>query len=271
MSDPHVQGDWIERPAAHAAAMTAGGSRPLARLLARLYRFKRLRRWTASLVLRLEGGIFFSATYREIMRRWHKVDIGRYSYGDIMKPGCAPPGTRFGPWCSIGGGLVIRRRDHPIERPTMHPFFYNNIRGFLRTDTIPYEEENPLTIGHDVWIGDRVTIVSGCKSVGEGAVIAAGAVVVKDVAPYSIVGGVPAKRLKMRFDPETIARLTASRWWERDLEELMADPDLLLMRADSLPDGWFGTNRPPAPDALPATEAPPSPEATSAPRRATGA
>ena len=129
-----------------------------------------------------------------------------------------PRGTTVGRWCSVGQGLIVRRRDHPIERMTQHPYFYNAKLGLVERDTIPLDEENPLTIGNDVWIGDRVTIVSGCGSVGDGAVIAAGAVVTRDVAPFAIVGGVPARVLRARFPPTVATLVARSRWWEFDVE-----------------------------------------------------
>jgi acetyltransferase-like isoleucine patch superfamily enzyme len=166
----------------------------------------------------------FSATLRRLLWDFHGVRVGRYSYGDVLKPGVLPSGTEIGNWCSVGMGLIVRRRDHPMDRPFLHPIFYNSRIGFLTQDTIPDTTENPLIIGHDVWIGDRVTILSGCRAIGNGAVLAAGAVVTRDVAPYSVVGGVPARVLKMRFPGDRIAEIEASRWWEKDLATIIADP-----------------------------------------------
>lgn len=114
--------------------------------------------------------------------------------------------------------------DHPLGRPVLHPFFYNHRLGLLLHDTIPDNRDNPLTIGADVWIGDRVTILAGCRSIGNGAVIAAGAVVTRDVAPYTVVAGVPARPLRQRFDAARIAEIEASRWWERDPASLIQRP-----------------------------------------------
>ena len=72
--------------------------------------------------------------------------------------------------------------------------------------------EKSVTIGHDVWIGSRAVIMAGV-SVGHGAVIAAGAIINKDVEPYTIVGGVPGKPIRKRFDEQTVERLLASEWW----------------------------------------------------------
>lgn len=173
-----------------------------------------------------------SLTWRDILRRHHGVEVGRYSYGDILRPGCLPPGTRVGAYCSVGAGLIVRRRDHPVDRPILHPFFYNKALGLLEKDTIPAVEANPLSVGHDVWIGDRVTILGGCRSIGNGAVVAAGAVVTRDVAPYTVVAGVPARSLRPRFDAGRIAEIEASRWWEHDIAALIETPPF---------DGIFGS------------------------------
>ena len=170
---------------------------------------------------RLEGGPFFSQTLRLLLRDRHGVEIGHYSYGSILKPGVLPPGSRVGAYCSVGSGLIVRRRDHPTDRPVMHPFFYNHLLGIVERDTIPVDQANPLEIGNDVWIGDRVTILGACHKIGNGAVLAAGAVVTRDVAPYSIVGGVPAKHMRMRFSPDRIARLEESQWWTKSLPDLI--------------------------------------------------
>lgn len=189
-----------------------------------MYRLRSLRRLVRKLCLRLEGGPMFSTTWRTILREAHGVEVGQYSYGSILNPGLLPEGTRVGSYCSVGGDLIVRRRNHPTDRPVLHPFFYESALGFLTGDTIPLGTSNPLHMGHDVWIGARVTILSGCRFIGNGAVIAAGAVVTRDVAPYTIVGGVPARSLRTRFDAERVAQIEASRWWDRDLADLIADP-----------------------------------------------
>lgn len=210
---------------ANLAAKAAGpgqlGHHPLLRsAMLSLYRLKLLKPLIRKLVLRAEGGVFRSRLYRELIRVDQGVSIGDYSYGSILKAGVLPPGTVVGRYCSVGSGLVVRRRDHPIERLSQHPFFYNHRLGMVARDTIALDTDNPLTIGHDVWIGDRVTIVSGCRNIGNGAVIAAGAVVTRDVPAYAIVGGIPARLLRMRFDAPVIAAVEASRWWMLSIDQL---------------------------------------------------
>lgn len=179
-------------------------------------------------IRKYEGGLVFSQTWRELLAKYYGVHVGKYSYGPILWRDGLPRGSKVGNWCSVGRDLIVRRRNHPIERVTQHPIFYNAGLGFVERDTIETEQENPLTIGHDVWIGDRVTILSGCKSVGNGAVLAAGAVVTKDVPPYAIMGGAPAKQIKSRFSPEIQDILEETRWWELDAPELAGVRELLL-------------------------------------------
>jgi virginiamycin A acetyltransferase len=189
-----------------------------------LYKIRRLRGVVRKLCAKFEISLMWSQTWRRILREYHGVTVGRYSYGSLLAPDVLPRGTVVGAYVSCGAGLIVRRRDHPLTRAVMHPFFYNAALGMVKTDTIPADNANPLTIGHDVWIGDRVTILGGCKHIGNGAVLAAGAVVTRDVAAYTIVGGVPAKEIKQRFAAEKIAALEDSRWWERDIATLLQDP-----------------------------------------------
>lgn len=218
--DPH----WMPNAVTLARGLDRRGRHWLAHLAAPLYRFRRLKSYVLRLCLKLEGETMFSATLRDLLRRHHGVTVGRYTYGDALKPGLLPPGTVVGRYCSVGTGLVVRRRNHPLERPFLHPFFYNSNIGLLKQDTIGTDRDNPLTIGHDVWIADRVTILAGCRSIGNGAVLGAGAIVTQDVPPYAIVAGVPARAIRMRFDPARIARLEASRWWEQDIDALIRNP-----------------------------------------------
>ena len=215
---------WRPDALAHAKALSTGARSSAAPLLHRLYKIRRLRGLVLRACARLEGSAMTSATLRDILRNHHKVEVGRYSYGPVLVPGVLPPGTKVGAYCSVGSQLIVRRRDHPIDRPFLHPYFYNSALGLLTRDSIQYDAENPLEIDNDVWIGDRVTILSGCKSIGNGAVLAAGAVITKDVPPYAIMGGIPARVIRLRFDADQIARLENSHWWERDIASLIANP-----------------------------------------------
>ncbi|MFN4128285.1 MAG: CatB-related O-acetyltransferase [Paracoccaceae bacterium] len=168
----------------------------------------------------------YSATWRQIMHNFHGVQIGRYSYFDMLKPSLLPPSTVTGHYCSVGTQLIVRRRNHPLERPFLHPFFYNRRLGLLQQDVIQADHDNPLSIGHDGWISDHVTILPGCKTIGNGAVIAAGAIVTRDVPAYAIVAGNPARQIRMRFAPDRIAELEASEWWNRSIADLIHTPSV---------------------------------------------
>lgn len=192
-----------------------------------VYRDYRLDRLFAALAARWEGGPYQSITWRELLYRRYGVRVGAYSYGPILSRICLTPGSVVGNWCSVGRELTVRRRNHPLDRVTQHPMFYNAKLGVVPADTIPENADNPLTIGHDVWIGDRVTILSGCRTIGNGAVISASAVVTKDVPPYAIVVGVPGRVLRPRYPDKIQAALEKSRWWEFDLATLSGYQEFL--------------------------------------------
>ncbi|MBK9127278.1 MAG: CatB-related O-acetyltransferase [Phycisphaerales bacterium] len=180
---------------------------------------RRGRRWrdlVLTLVLRLEGGELYSPTLRRIFRDYHGLDIGLYSYG-CFDADRFPPGVTIGRYCSVAAGALVLNANHPLDRRSLHPFFYNPAHGLVTQLGI---ERVPVTIGHDVWLGRNAILTPGCRSVGNGAVIGAGAVVTRDVPAYAIVAGNPARVLRHRFDAETIAALEASRWWEHAIDEL---------------------------------------------------
>ncbi len=145
--------------------------------------------------------------------------IGRYSYvsGDAQVRDC-----EIGSFCSLGPEVLIGLGVHPLDYISTYPGFYAPERVSCRTNfahakRIPLAEHAPIVIGNDVWIGARAIIRDGIK-IGHGAVIGAGAVVVKDVAPYSIVGGVPARLIRTRFSDDIVMRLLELRWWDKPLD-----------------------------------------------------
>jgi virginiamycin A acetyltransferase len=234
MPQVHAPPPWKPDALTLAAQSDARARHILSGILTRAYKFRRLRNLVQKLCLKLEGGPMFSATWRQILRDAHGVQVGAYSYGDILKPGLLPRGTSVGRYCSVGTALIVRRRNHPIERPFLHPFFYNSRLGLLQHDTIEADRDNPLSIGHDVWIADRVTILGGCRVIGNGAVIAAGAILTQDVPAYAVVAGVPARQIKFRFAPDQITELETSQWWQCPIVDLIASPPVLDI---------FGLNR----------------------------
>ncbi len=137
-----------------------------------------------------------------------------------MKPGELPKGTEVGAYTSIGDGLKVFRRNHPTDTLSQHPLFYNAELGILDEDSIEINEMNPLSIGNDVWIGSSVIILATCKSIGDGAIVAAGSIVTKDVAPYSIVAGIPAKCVRKRYSEDLIHKIKQSSWWDSSVVEI---------------------------------------------------
>lgn len=132
------------------------------------------------------------------------VTVGNYTYGEINVEASNVGGHLYiGNFCSIGPRVTfILNSEHRIDTISTYPF------KVLCTQTEAHESfsKGDIIVGDDVWIGYGVTIMSNVK-IGQGAIIAAGAVVTKDVPPYAIVGGVPAKIIKYKFDKETIDEL----------------------------------------------------------------
>lgn len=203
----------------------------LSALLVFLYRFKRLRKLCWRYANFFEGGQFYSATMRKILKQYFDLDVGAYSYGSCMIPGEFPRGVKVGRYVSIAEGVKVYLRNHPYKRLSMHPFFYNSTLGYVKKDTIT---QNTLTIGHDVWVGYGAIITPSCNTIQNGAVIAAGSVVTKDVPAYAVVGGNPAAIIRYRFDEETIAKVENSRWWEKSIAELLPHSDNFQIDLESI-------------------------------------
>lgn len=126
----------------------------------------------------------------------------------------------IGNYCSIGPDVRIGVGVHPANRyVSTHPSFYSSHPPVNVSFSIDSSvKENPhTTIGHDVWIGSGALILDG-KTIGNGAIVGARAVVTKDVPPYAIVVGAPAKILRYRFDPNVIEALQAVAWWNKSPE-----------------------------------------------------
>jgi len=125
-----------------------------------------------------------------------------------------------GSYCSLGPELMAGLGIHPSRIfVSTHPSFYAPMNSSPISFVLEqkFDEFKRIKIGSDVWIGARVTIIDGV-SIGNGAIVAAGAVVTHDVEPYSIVGGVPAKEIRKRFNEEQIKFLLNLQWWDKDEE-----------------------------------------------------
>ena len=154
---------------------------------------------------------------------------GNMGYGTYICNYCSIIGN-IGRFCSIAPEVKNTLGVHPISEPyvSTSPMFFSLRKQTGKTfakKQLFEELKEPIENGHDCWIGQRVFIVGGVK-IGIGAVVLAGAVVTKDVPPYSIVGGVPAKVLKYRYDDDTIKFLLKSEWWNRPIDWLEANYEL---------------------------------------------
>jgi len=176
----------------------------------------------------------------EQMRRMYRIGANSYVSGEVSI--ADRENTTIGKFCSVAEGVCLGPSFHPISRISTHPFTYlrdeERKYGEIITpaDKVrPYNGCKAVTIGNDVWIGRNAIVMDGV-TIGTGAVIGAAAVVTKDVPPYAIVAGVPAKIIRYRFPPETVNRLLASRWWdypydfilnELDFEDVQRSLDIL--------------------------------------------
>lgn len=179
------------------------------------HRIKGLRTGTRTFCKECQLAEYVSITGRSTVVR---SDIGRFTYINSARVVRAHVGS----FCSIGpDALVGGLGRHPTDMLSTHPAFYS-VQGQTAVSFAhapQFEEWIPTTIGHDVWIGARAIILDGVR-VGTGAIVAAGALVSRDVPPYAIVGGVPARIIRYRYDETSRGHLEASRWWELGLEGL---------------------------------------------------
>lgn len=152
--------------------------------------------------------------------RLRDVSIGRFSY---VGRNSQVYHAKLGAFTCIGPDVIIGPGEHPTKDfVSSHPMFYSTLAQSnpVIVEKNLFEEFATTHIGNDVWIGARAMLKTGI-TIGNGAIIAAGAVVAGDVLPYSIVGGVPAKHIRFRFSPEQISYLEHVGWWDRDLDWLI--------------------------------------------------
>jgi len=181
--------------------------------------------------------------------RISKSSLGKCTY----VAGAEIRNADVGSFCSIGREVLVGGLGkHPVQWLSTHPAFYSPLMqsGVTFVTESKFDELVRTEIGNDVWIGARAIVLDGVR-IGDGAIVAAGAVVAKDVAPYSIVGGVPAKEIRKRFDEKKIDLLLTWKWWELPLavlEELapsfiehsswgIKDIQLLQAKSDELLEG----------------------------------
>lgn len=160
------------------------------------------------------------------------IEVGDYTYFDLGNTGLTFEdrvthhydfiGDKLiiGKFCAIASGIefIMNGSNHVMSGVTTYPF---NIMGNGWEKAAPAISDLPLKgdthVGHDVWFGQNVTVLPGI-TIGNGAIIGANSVITRDVPPYTIVGGNPAKPIKQRFTPEIIKALEQLAWWDQDIE-----------------------------------------------------
>lgn len=153
-------------------------------------------------------------------------NVGLYSsklgFGSYISKDCEFSYTLIGRYCSIGKSVKTIHGLHPTSvHVSTHPAFFSTLNQtgfyFAKKDIFVEDKKNidgfSIVVGNDVWIGNDVRIMEGV-TIGDGAIIGACALVTKDVQPYAIVVGVPARVVRYRFEEETIKKLLKLKWWD---------------------------------------------------------
>lgn len=183
------------------------------------------------------------STNPDLAARYPDVPIGRGSYGDLRIQRWRGTQLTIGAYCSFAEGVrILLGGEHRMDWVTTYPF--NVFNPAARHITGHPRSKGDVVIGSDVWVGTEALILSGV-TIGDGAVIGARAVVARDVPPYAVASGNPARVVKYRFSEDIIARLLQVEWWTWDEARIeRAIPDLLqgdieafLARAES---GHYG-------------------------------
>lgn len=163
------------------------------------------------------------------------VQVGKYSRIGVN---CQISNSTIGNFTAIGKDTVITVGQHPTNYLTSHSIFYKKGNWGWHDDwiaPIDFHSDKRVNIGNDVWIGRQCIILDGV-TIGDGAIVATGAVVTKDVPPFAIVGGVPAKVIKFKFSQEIIDRLEEIQWWDLPDEKITEVIDLFHTKNPSLED-----------------------------------
>lgn len=167
----------------------------------------------------------YSAIFKNVILA--NTHIGKYTY---VQKNARIYNASIGNFCSIAEQVVIGAANHRMDAPSASPYFDRSFDYLPKTfdaGNVNMVTTKGVTIGNDVWIGLRAIIIDGI-TIGDGAIIAAGAVVTKDVAPYAIVGGIPAKIIRFRYNEEIIKKLFRSEWWNQSDEWLVENKSMLV-------------------------------------------
>ena len=165
--------------------------------------------------------------------RRYNWDVGDHSYGKPRFLEANMANVKIGKFCSIAGGVTIILGNHRMDAVTTYPFptLKKHWPSMYRYDIKDHVTNGDVIIGNDVWIGFGATIMSGV-TIGDGAVIAANSLVNHNVPPYAIVGGIPAKIIKMRHSSTVVESLLRIKWWEWDDQTIDTRLNIMLTDID---------------------------------------
>lgn len=200
--------------------------------LQRKYRYEKKALKFRSLLLFEEScGFSDNCTFEGCNKLYSNVLFdGAMGYGSYIAAGSVIY-ANIGRYTSIGPNVRTNLGIHPNNPPfvTTCPMFYSTMKQNGHTyvkKNVFKEFSSPISIGNDCWIGDSV-FINGNVCIGDGAIVYAGSVVTKDVPPYAIVGGAPARIIRYRFDEETIQLLLDFKWWDAPQEWIEQNHSLL--------------------------------------------
>jgi virginiamycin A acetyltransferase len=178
-----------------------------------------------------KGEIYkFNLPYTRRFPSYTKYSVGKYTYGaPLVKDWHQGSTLKIGDFCSIAENVtILLGGNHPTDWVSSFPFgvIFEDFKG--RYSDCPEKlSKGDVIIGNDVWIGINATILSGV-TIGDGAIVAANALITKNVEPYAIIGGNPAKVLKKRFSDEAISKLLVIKWWDWKIDKIEKNLDLII-------------------------------------------
>ncbi|WP_146260759.1 CatB-related O-acetyltransferase [Breznakibacter xylanolyticus] len=194
------------------------------------YRSGKIRSLINPNLLKKTTGLFIE---EHVIIKNPNIKIGKHTYigNNTQIDSC----SCIGAFCSISSNVKIGMRNHPLDYISTSPVFYSSYRNWCQKSTFDEKDIKTVIIEDDVLISANVIVLNGV-TIGRGAVIGAGSVVTKDVPPYAIIAGIPAKIIRYRFSDDMIQRIELSRWWEKSDEILKSaliyanNPELFISK-----------------------------------------